>query len=64
MSKVRLIRLAEVLSRTGYTRSSWYREMETDTECPRPIKLGKRCIGFVEADIDAYISILIERSRG
>ena len=58
MSKPRLIRLAEVLERTGYTRSTWYRVMQRDRLFPQPVKLSKRCIGFREADIDALIERL------
>ena len=58
MSKPRLIRLAEVLERTGYTRSTWYRVMQRDPLFPQPVKLSKRCIGFREADIDALIERL------
>ena len=58
MSKPRLIRLAEVLERTGYTRSTWYRAMHRDPLFPQPVKLSERCIGFREADIDALIERL------
>ena len=58
MSKPRLIRLAEVLERTGYNRSTWYRVMQRDPLFPQPVKLSKRCIGFREADIDALIERL------
>ena len=58
MSKPRLIRLAEVLERTGYTRSTWYRMIGRDPLFPQPVKLSERCIAFREADIDALIERL------
>jgi prophage regulatory protein len=58
MSQGRLIRLPEVLMRTGYTRSTWYRLMARDERFPQPIKLSERCIAFREADVDALVERL------
>jgi prophage regulatory protein len=58
MSSNRLIRLREALNRSGYTRSSWYRQMKCDPLFPKPIKLSARCIAFREADVDALIERL------
>ncbi len=58
MSKDRIIRLQEALHRTGYSRSAWYRKLETDIGSPKPIKLGARSVGYLEAEIDAFIERL------
>lgn len=58
MSKTRLIRLTEVLERTGFSRSTWYRVSARDPRFPQPIKISARCIAFREADIDALIERL------
>ena len=58
MSHGRLIRLPEVLKRTGYTRSTWYRLMGRDDRFPQPIKLSERCIAFRESDVDALVQSL------
>lgn len=58
MSKDRIIRLPEALHRTGYSRSAWYRQQERDTAFPKPIKLGARSVGYLEAEVDAFIERL------
>ncbi len=65
----RFIRLPEVISRTGYGRTSIYRKME-DGSFPRCIKLGgplddsnafdSRAIGWIEDEVDQWIESRIE----
>jgi prophage regulatory protein len=55
MSKDRIIRLPEALYRTGYSRSAWYRSQRKDPQAPKPIKISPRSVGFLEADLDAFI---------
>ena len=65
----RLIRLSEVLSRTGYGRTSIYRKME-DGSFPKSIKLGgppldpsafdSRAVAWIEDDVDQWIESRIE----
>ncbi|WP_435256679.1 helix-turn-helix transcriptional regulator [Thioclava sp. FR2] len=64
MLKDRIIRLPEVLKRTGFSRSSWYRAMRDDPEFPKPIPLGQRSIGFAESDIDRLIERLLSKRHG
>ena len=58
MSKDRIIMIPEVLNRTGLARTTWYRVQATDPTAPKPIKLTSRTIGFLEAEIDAFIERL------
>jgi len=58
----RLIRLPEVLRKTGYARSSLYRMIKND-EFPAPIKIGERASAWVESEIDAWIERRISSSR-
>ena len=58
MSKDRIIRLPEVLNRTGLARTTWYRVQAVDPTAPTPIKLTSRTIGFLETEIDAFIERL------
>ena len=68
-TKSRLIRLPEVLSRTGYGRTSIYRKME-DGSFPRSVKLGgppldpsvfdSRAIAWIEEEVDQWIESRIE----
>lgn len=65
----RLIRLPEVLSRTGYGRTSIYRKMEDGT-FPRSLKLGapptdpckfdSRAVAWIEDEVEQWIESRIE----
>ena len=62
--KHRFIRLNEVLSRTGFGRTSIYRKME-DGSFPRSVKLGgpleapnvfdSRAVAWIEDEVDQWI---------
>ena len=49
-SQDRLLRLLEVKTLTGYSRSSIYRKMQ-DGSFPRPLKMGARAVGWQESEI-------------
>ena len=65
----RFIRLPEVMSRTGYGRTSIYRKME-DGSFPKSVKLGgppldpdvfdSRAIAWLEEEVDQWIESRIE----
>ena len=65
----RFIRLPEVLSRTGYGRTSIYRKME-DGSFPRSVKLGGpledsntfdcRAVAWIEDEVEQWIKSRIE----
>ena len=67
--KHRFIRLPEVMSRTGYGRTSIYRKME-DGSFPKSLKLGgppkdpnefdSRAIAWIEEEVDQWIEDKIE----
>ena len=67
--KTRLIRLNEVLSRTGYGRTSIYRKMD-EGSFPKSLKLGSpikdptqfdcRAIAWIEDEIDQWVEARIE----
>ncbi|MEH3439837.1 AlpA family transcriptional regulator [Enterobacter roggenkampii] len=58
----RLIRLPEVMNRTGYGKA-WIYRLINEGLFPQPIKIGSRAIAFVESEIDEWIASAIERSR-
>ena len=68
-TKHRFIRLSEVMSRTGYGRTSIYRKME-DGSFPNSLKLGgppkdpnefdSRAIAWIEEEVDQWIESRIE----
>ena len=68
-TKHRFIRLNEVLSRTGYGRTTIYRKME-DGSFPRSVKLGgppkdpnafdSRAIAWIEDEVEQWMESRIE----
>ena len=50
----RFIRLPEVISRTGYRRTSIYEKIAEGT-FPAPIKLGPRAVAWVSEEIDKWM---------
>ena len=67
--KHRFIRLNEVLSRTGYGRTTIYRKME-DGSFPKSLKLGgppkdpnefdSRAVAWIEDEVDQWVESRIE----
>ena len=51
---MKVLRLPEASERVGLGRSAIYQKIETG-DFPRPIKLGQRAIGFIEAELDAWL---------
>lgn len=51
----RLLRMPEVLARTGLSRSKLY----ATTDFPRPVKIGERAVAWVEDEIQEWIDARI-----
>jgi len=58
----RIVRLPEVKQLVGLSRSELYRRMALN-EFPKSISLGKRSVGWIESEINEWISEIIKRSR-
>lgn len=58
----RLIRLPEVLHKTGY-KKLWIYRLISKNGFPKPIKLGARSEAFIEIEVDEWISDTISNSR-
>ncbi|EFN5880662.1 TPA: AlpA family transcriptional regulator [Escherichia coli] len=58
----RLIRLPEVMNRTGYGKA-WIYRLINEGFFPKPIKIGARAIAFIESEVDEWIASAIEYSR-
>lgn len=54
LKKERLMRLAEVIERTGLSRSMIYLSIRNG-DFPPNVRLGPRCVGWIESEIDAWI---------
>lgn len=60
---MKLIRIKEVMNRTGLARSTVYKYIN-ENNFPKPIKLGSRAVAWVESEIEGWISDVIhERDR-
>lgn len=60
---ITILRLPVVKDRTGLSRSTIYLRVSNGT-FPPPVSLGSRAVGWVESEIEEWISRKIQRSRG
>jgi len=58
----KILRLPIVLDRTGLSRSTVYQRV-TEGRFPRPVSLGARAVGWIEAEVEEWIAGQIEASR-
>lgn len=56
----RIMRLPEVMLRTGLSRSSIY----SREDFPKPVRLGRNMSGWVEREIDAWVEARIKERDG
>lgn len=56
---MKLIRIKDVMDRTGLARSTIYKYI-SEGKFPKPIKLGSRAVAWVETEIDGWIQASIE----
>ncbi|MFQ3245810.1 MAG: prophage regulatory protein [Arenicella sp.] len=59
----KIARLPAVKNLTGLSRSTIYLRIKND-EFPKPISLGGRAVGWLESDIQQWLTDRIEASRG
>ena len=57
--KTTILRRKQVQDRTGLSRSTIYLRIQQGT-FPRPISLGPRAVGWLENEIEAWLTSLIE----
>lgn len=58
----RILRIREVLYRTGLSRSVFYLHLKNGT-FPAPIRIGKRSVGWAEGQVSAWINQQIAQVR-
>jgi prophage regulatory protein len=59
LQKIAILRRKQVEARTGLSRSTIYLRIQKGT-FPRPINLGIRAVGWVENEIETWLSSCIE----
>ena len=57
-----VLRLPAVRARTGLSRSAIYFHVSQGA-FPPPVSLGGRAVGLIEAEVNAWLTAQIERSR-
>jgi len=57
-----ILRLPAVKARTGLSRSTIYLRI-ADGSFPRPVSLGGRAVGWIEAEVNDWLKQQIEISR-
>ena len=57
-----ILRLPAVKTRTGLSRSTIYLRV-AEGRFPKPISLGARAVGWVDAEVEAWLASQIESSR-
>ncbi|HUX72365.1 MAG TPA: AlpA family transcriptional regulator [Steroidobacteraceae bacterium] len=57
-----ILRLPLVKARTGLSRSTIYQRVGAGT-FPKPVNLGVRAVGWLEAEIEGWLAEQVERSR-
>ncbi len=62
VKSVRIVRLKEVVRRTGVSRSRLYELMKAGL-FPQRLKLGLRAVGWLESDVEAWIQARIPLHR-
>ncbi|KAA6101384.1 MULTISPECIES: AlpA family transcriptional regulator [Pantoea] len=60
--KENLIRLPEVIKRTGISKTTIY-ELINEKRFPSQVKIGARSVAFIESEIDEWLINLINKSR-
>ncbi|HGM9784387.1 helix-turn-helix transcriptional regulator [Proteus vulgaris] len=58
----KLLRLDEVLDRTGYSKS-WTYKLIDKGEFPKQVKIGSRSVRFIESEVDEWIEQRINNAR-
>lgn len=70
--RVTILRRKQVEARTGLSRSTIYgkirksesRPAEFDPTFPKPVQIGARAVGWIEAEVDAWLDAQVQRTRG
>ena len=58
-----ILRLPQVKAVTGLSRSSIYNYIANGS-FPRQVRLGPRCVGWIEQEVDAWVAGLIASREG
>ena len=57
-----ILRRKQVEARTGLSRSTIYERIKAGT-FPAPISIGAKAVGWIESEIDSWLTAQVEKSR-
>ncbi|OBY88838.1 AlpA family transcriptional regulator [Pseudomonas sp. AU11447] len=68
MEKYKILRLKQVSALIGLSRSTIYDRMNPlspryDEKFPRPIKIGKSAVGWLESSLNEWIELMVKKSQ-
>lgn len=71
LTRVTILRRRQVEARTGLSRSTIYAKLrhnpnrpgDYDPSFPKPVSIGSKAVGWIEAEIDAWLDAQILKSR-
>ena len=66
-----ILRRKQVEARTGLSRSTIYAKLRRNTErssefdptFPRPVSIGPKAVGWLEHEVDAWLTAQVQKSR-
>jgi prophage regulatory protein len=58
-----MLRLRDVEECVGFSRSALYRAMDDDG-FPRPVRIGRRAVAWVEAEVQAWLDAKLAAREG
>lgn len=61
-SALKILRRKQVEARIGLSRSTIYDRIKAGT-FPAPISLGAKSVGWIESEVDTWLSDQVEKSR-
>ena len=59
---IQILRLPQVRARTGLCRTMIY-QLEAEHQFPRRVKIGVRAVGWIEREVEEWLTQRVERSR-
>jgi prophage regulatory protein len=62
LTRVTILRRKQVEARTGLARSTIYQKV-SEGSFPKPVSLGARAVGWIESEVDDWLSLQIRQSR-
>ncbi|WP_319480252.1 AlpA family transcriptional regulator [uncultured Draconibacterium sp.] len=64
MTDEKILRLPELLAKTGLSRSTMYKMVKEQT-FPKPVNLGLRCSGWLQSEVNDWLNQKItQRNEG